>query len=113
MANRPLPVEEMQELESEIYKKELSAENNVSEIDRAIQKEGDRKLWLRDIESREKNTAELHFFNTQVYPLMKDYEGLTLNINPKKLREDISGELQPIPKELADRFLLYTKDAFS
>lgn len=113
MANRPLSPEQIQELESAISKKEVASDNNASEIDRAIQKEEDRSLAIEQTKSIKELTAELHFFNTEVYPLMKDYEGLTLNINPKKIRDDISGELQPIPKELADMFLLHTKDKIS
>ena len=113
MANRPLPPEQMQELESAISQKELSADNNVSEIDKAIQKEEDRSLVIEQTKSIKELTAELKTFREEVFPVLQYFEGITINVDPEKIYKAVSEKLKPIPKEFADLFLSYTKEAIS
>lgn len=114
MKQEKLSDEEMLELETGISKNRIQDENaHLSEIDRAIMKEEDRRLMEKDIESREKLSERIDTFMTVAVPIIEKYQGLTISVDPKKICVALSNELKPIPKEMAKDFLLYSKDAIA
>lgn len=112
MKQERLSDEEMLELETGIYKNTILDENaHLSEIDRAIMKEEDRRLMEKDIESREKLSERIDTFMTVAIPIIEKYQGLTISVDPKKICVALSNELKRIHNEMAKDFLLYSKNA--
>ena len=111
MKQEKLSDEEMLELETGISKNRIQDENaHLSEIDRAIMKEEDRRLMEKDIESREKLSERIDTFMTVAIPIIEKYQGLTISVDPKKICVALSNELKPIPKEMAKDFHKLSKD---
>ena len=111
MRQEKLSDEEMLELETGISKNTILDYNaHLSEIDRAILKEEDRRLMEKDIESREKLSERIDTFMTVAIPIIEKYQGLTISVDPKKICVALSDELRSIPKELATDFQKLIKD---
>ena len=105
MKQEKLSDEEMLELETGISKNTILDYNaHLSDIDRAIMKEEDRRLMEKDIESREKLSERIDTFMTVALPILEKYKGLTISIDPKKICLDLSNEVKSIPKEMATDF---------
>lgn len=114
MKQEKLSDEEMLELEIGISKNTILDENaHLSEIDRAIMNEEDRRLMEKDIESREKLSERIDTFMTVAIPIIEKYQGLTISVDPKKICLALSNEVKSIPKEMAKDFLLQCKDTIN
>lgn len=105
MKQEKLSDEEMLELETGISKNTILDYNaHLSEIDRAILKEEDRRLLEKDIQSREILSQKIETFMTVAIPIIEKYQGLTISVDPKKICVALSDELRSIPKEMATDF---------
>lgn len=108
MRQDKLDDEEMMELESGNSKDEFSVDDVPDmEIDKAIHKEEERSVILQERKSREKLISELEIFREEIFPILRDFNGITITVDPKKLCKEASDCLKPIPKELANEFLKF------